>query len=144
MLKLNASYAKKVPAEEEYSSQSYHASIEVELPDGLSGEALQERIHATFNLVRNSVEAELHGKNLTLQPDNSRQNELRDYSPESSYQRANARDIPASPKQISYLLDLARNRGITPQQIAAQHGVADIQQLSKRQCSELINSWRAA
>ena len=144
MLKLNASYAKKVPAEEEYSSQSYHASIELELPDGLSGEALQERIHATFNLVRNSVEAELHGKTLTLQPDNSRQNELRDYSPESSYQRANARDIPASPKQISYLLDLARNRGITPQQIAAQHGVADIQQLSKRQCSELINSWRAA
>lgn len=144
MLKLNASYAKKVPAEEEYSSQSYHASIEVELPDGLSGEALQERIHATFNLVRNSVEAELHGKNLALQPDNSRQNELRDYSPESSYQRANPRDIPASPKQISYLLDLARNRGITPQQIAVQHGVADIQQLSKRQCSELINSWRAA
>lgn len=144
MLKLNASYAKKVPAEEEYSSQSYHASIEVELPDGLSGEALQEKIHATFNLVRNSVEAELHGKTLTLQSDNSRQNELRDYSPESSYQRANPRDIPASPKQISYLLDLARNRGITPQQIAAQHGVADIQQLSKRQCSELINSWRAA
>lgn len=144
MLKLNASYAKKVLAEEEYSSQSYHASIEVELPDGLSGEALQERIHATFNLVRNSVEAELHGKNLALQPDNSRQNELPNHAQNNSVQRANSRDIPASPKQISYLLDLARNRGITPQQIAAQHGVADIQQLSKRQCSELINSWRAA
>lgn len=144
MLKLNASYAQKVPAEEEYSSQSYHASIEVELPDGLSGEALQERIHATFNLVRNSVEAELHGKNLALQPDNSRQNELPNHAQNNSVQRANSRDIPASPKQISYLLDLARNRGITPQQIAAQHGVADIQQLSKRQCSELINSWRAA
>ena len=144
MLKLNASYAKKVPAEEEYSSQSYHASIEVELPDGLSGEALQERIHATFNLVRNSVEAELHGKNLALQPDNSRQNELPNHAQNNSSQRANPRDIPASPKQISYLLDLARNRGITPQQIAAQHGVADIQQLSKRQCSELIKSWRAA
>ena len=144
MLKLNASYAKKVPAKEEYSSQSYHASIEVELPDGLSGEALQERIHATFNLVRNSVEAELHGKNLALQPDNSRQNELPNHAQNNSSQRANPRDIPASPKQISYLLDLARNRGITPQQIAAQYGVADIQQLSKRQCSELINSWRAA
>ena len=144
MLKLNASYAKKVPAKEEYSSQSYHASIEVELPDGLSGEALQERIHATFNLVRNSVEAELHGKNLALQPDNSRQNELPNHAQNNSVQRANSRDIPASPKQISYLLDLARSRGITPQQIAAQHGVADIQQLSKRQCSELINSWRAA
>ena len=37
MLKLNASYSKKVPAGEEYSSQSYHASVEVELPDGLYG-----------------------------------------------------------------------------------------------------------
>ena len=33
MLKLNASYSKKVPADGEYTSQSYHASIEVELPD---------------------------------------------------------------------------------------------------------------
>ena len=61
MLKLNASYSKKVPAGEEYSSQSYHASVEVELPDGLSQDQLQTRIHETFDLVRNSVEAELHG-----------------------------------------------------------------------------------
>ena len=46
MLKLNASYSKKVPAEGEYSSQSYHASVEVELPDGLTPEQLQGRIHA--------------------------------------------------------------------------------------------------
>jgi len=41
MLKLNASYSKKVPAAGEYPSQSYHASIEVELPDGLSQDQLQ-------------------------------------------------------------------------------------------------------
>ena len=40
MLKLNASYSKKVPAEEEYSSQSFHASVEVELPDGLTQDQL--------------------------------------------------------------------------------------------------------
>ena len=57
MLKLNASYSKKVPAEGEYSSQSYHASIEVELPDGLSQEQLQGRIHETFAMVRESVES---------------------------------------------------------------------------------------
>ena len=61
MLKLNASYSKKVPAGEEYSSQSFHASVEVELPDGLTQDQLQARIHETFDLVRNSVEAELHG-----------------------------------------------------------------------------------
>ena len=57
MLKLNASYSKKVPAGEEYSSQSFHASVEVELPDGLTQDQLQARIHETFDLVRNSVEA---------------------------------------------------------------------------------------
>ena len=61
MLKLNASYSKKVPAEGEYSSQSYHASIEVELPDGLTQEQLNSKIHETFAMVRDSVEAELHG-----------------------------------------------------------------------------------
>ena len=62
MLKLNASYSKKVPADGEYTSQSYHASIEVELPDGLSAEQLNGKIHETFEMVRSSVEAELHGK----------------------------------------------------------------------------------
>ena len=61
MLKLNASFSKKVPAEEEYSSQSYHAAVEVELPDGLTPEQLRGRIHDTFELVRDSVQAELRG-----------------------------------------------------------------------------------
>jgi len=42
MLKLNASFSKKVPAEQEYSSKGYSATIEVELPDGLSQDQLQE------------------------------------------------------------------------------------------------------
>ena len=51
---------------------------------------------------------------------------------------------PASPKQISYLLSLASKRGITPSQIAAQQNVANIDRLSRRQCSALIEQWRAA
>ena len=123
MLKLNASYSKKVPAEGEYSSQSYHASIEVELPDGLTPVQLQSRIHETFEMVRNSVEAELHGNTVN-----------------------NGQQVstPASPKQINYLLTLASRRGITPAQIAIQNNVADINQLSKKQCSTLIEQWKAA
>ena len=131
MLKLNASYSKKVPAGEEYSSQSYHASVEVELPDGLSGEALQARIHETFDLVRNSVEAELHGKSPANYGRRSRSG-------------ARQNEAPASPKQLSYLLDLARQRGITPQQIAARFQVPDIQHLTRQQCSDQIDEWRAA
>ena len=143
MLKLNASYSKKVPAGEEYSSQSFHASVEVELPDGLSGEALQARIHETFDLVRNSVEAELHG-NVPRNCEGYPVAEERKTAPQGNRAAGRQNDVPASPKQLSYLLDLARQRGVTPQRIAAQHGVPDVRQLSKRQCSELINSWRAA
>ena len=135
MLKLNASYSKKVPAEGEYTSQSYHASIEVELPGGLSSEQLNSKIHETFEMVRNSVEAELHGNTVNQQGGNGAVNTVNNGQQVST---------PASPRQINYLLTLASRRGITPQQIAAQHGVSAVEQLSKRQCSELINSWRVA
>ena len=38
MLKLNASYSKKVPADIEFSSKSFHASLEVELSDAITPE----------------------------------------------------------------------------------------------------------
>ncbi len=68
MLKLNASYSKKVPAEGEYSSQQYHCQIEVELPDGLNPQQLQEKVHNVFDFVRNSVETELHNNAPAQQP----------------------------------------------------------------------------
>ena len=146
MLKLNASYSKKVPAEGEYSSQSYHASIEVELPDGLSQDQLQSRIHETFAMVRDSVESELHGGNSSAMVHQPAQQEPtrnpQGYQPARN--QASTSDAPASPKQISYLLSLASKRGITPSQIAAQQNVANIDQLSRRQCSALIEQWRAA
>ena len=142
MLKLNTAYAKKVPADTEYSSQSYHASVEVELPDGLTPEQLNARIHETFAMVRDSVEAELHGNvpanHGTPEPQGSR-----NPAPQGG-RSAGSSDVPASPKQISYLLSLASRRGITPQQIAAQNNVANVDMLTKRQCSALIEQWKAA
>ena len=135
MLKLNASYSKKVPAEGEYTSQSYHASVEVELPDGLTQEQLQSRIHETFEMVRNSVEAELHGNTVNQQGGNGTANTINNGQQGTT---------PASSKQINYLLTLASRRGITPQQIAAQNNVSNINQLSKKQCSALIEQWRNA
>ena len=59
MLKLNASYSKKVPADEKFSSQSFLASVEVELPHGMTSSELQKKIHETFDLVKESVENEI-------------------------------------------------------------------------------------
>ena len=149
MLKLNASYSKKVPAEGEYSSQSYHASIEVELPDGLTQDQLNGKIHETFALVRDSVEAELHGT-APANPEGSAPR-IQQNQPRQGYRQGasnygkgkgpSQEDSAASPKQIKYLLDLARANGVTPQQILTRFKVNALEELTRNQCSLAIDEF---
>ena len=74
MLKVCTSYSKKVPAEEQYSSQQFHASVEIELSDGLSAEQLQQRIHDAFSVVKNTVETEINGNGAPKAPPSTRGN----------------------------------------------------------------------
>ena len=151
MLKLNASYSKKVPADTQNSSQSYHASVEVELPDGLSPEQLDAKIRETFALVRDSVENELH-ENAVQQPAQNPQTPntqsqpgLYDNAPQNASKPAYGKkngttsDAPASPKQVKYLLDLARQYGVSPDQIKAKFNVPALESLTKTQCSRAID-----
>ena len=148
MLKLNASYSKKVPADTEYSSQSFHASVEVELPDGLTQDQLNAKIHETFDLVRASVETELHGNASSNQPAllpaesasnapqmNSAQQNKNGYGKKNG----TTSDAPASPKQVKYLLDLARQYGVSPEQIKSKFNVPALESLTKVQCSKAID-----
>ena len=141
MLKLNASYSKKVPADTEYSSQSYHASVEVELPDGLTPEQLNARIHETFAMVRDSVEAELHGEGGSAgQTTDAPQLPIQS-TPQNkpTYGKKPATDSPASPKQIKFLLDLARQNGYTVDQLKSRFNVSALEDLSRTQCSRAID-----
>ena len=150
MLKLNASYSKKVPADSQYSSQSFHASVEVELPDGLTQEQLNAKIHETFDLVRESVEAELHGNTAPQQPallpsenasNNPQMVPAQPQQHKTAYIKRNGTisDAPASPKQVKYLLDLARQYGVSPDQIKARFNVPSVENLTKTQCSRAID-----
>ena len=151
MLKLNASFSKKVPADTEYSSQSYHASVEVELPDGLTPEQLDAKIRETFALVRESVETELRGNTVrqhsaaSQTPPPQSQPGLYDAAPQNApkpaYGKKNGAtsDAPASPKQVKYLLDLARQFGINPEQIKAKFNVPSLESMTKTQCSRAID-----
>ena len=149
MLKLNASYSKKVPAEGEYSSQSYHASIEVELPDGLTQDQLNDKIHETFAMVRDSVEAELHenkpAEHEVSAPRNQQNQSRQGYrSGASNYGKNKGQsqeDAAASPKQIKYLLDLARTHNVTPQQILTRFKVNAFEELTRNQCSLAIDEF---
>ena len=146
MLKMNASYSKKVPADSQYSSQSYHASVEVELPDGLTPEQLNAKIHETFALVRDSVENELHNDASNVSQPAQTQPGLYDNTqaqnaakPAYGKKNGTTSDAPASPKQVKYLLDLARQYGVSPDQIKAKFNVPSVESLTKTQCSRAID-----
>ena len=151
MLKLNASYSKKIPADTEYSSQSFHASVEVELPDGLTQEQLNAKIHETFDLVRASVEAELNENfaqhQPALLPQENTANAPQMNPPAQPQQNKNGygkkngttSDAPASPKQVKYLLDLARQYGVSPDQIKAKFNIPSLESMTKTQCSRAID-----
>ena len=162
MLKLNASYSKKVPAESEYSSQSYHCQIEVELPDGLNPQQLNEKVHNVFDFVRKSVEAELHNAAPAqqmapvqtapqVQPQPVQQQY---YDPQANYQQTQPQqyqsnqgkqyrnsNVAASPKQVNYLLSLAKRAGWTIQQILQRCNVPAVDQIPSKLCSQLIQEF---
>ena len=162
MLKINASYSKKVPAEIEYSSQSYHCQIESELPDGLTHEQLQARIHETFALVKQAVEAELHGVQESV-PNTATASPLAPPTPQlpaathqpanpvtppqqaaQNYQRNKQHTrtyTPASAKQIDYLLNLAKRIGWSRQDIVNHCQVNRLEEIDKLTCSHLIEQF---
>jgi hypothetical protein len=145
MLKLNSSYSKKVPAEQEYSSKSFHASVEVELPDGLTPEQLQDRIHCTFELVRNAVESEINGTAGKVADTIPAPVTSNNAPPKKEREQSKAE--PASNKQIRYLLDLARRQDIGSDKLSSiageRFGVDSVYSLGKQQCSTLIDSIRS-
>jgi hypothetical protein len=146
MLKLTASYSKKVPVQgQDYSSQSYHASVEVEIPDGLTQQQLDARIHETFQMVRDSVEAELNSA--SSQP-------VRRFEPVGNGNRAPSRqgnggksNQAASGKQIGYLRDIAVRQGLTSEQLDDEanrmFGVASISNLTRQEASQMIDALNA-
>ena len=138
MLKLNASFSKKVPAEGEYSSKSYHASIECELPDGLTENQLKDKIHDTFELVRASVEAEIG--NVQSNGSDKRPSNGHIRYPQGKRAAEKKQDTtPASSKQLNYLLDLGHTLGMKPGEIMDYAGVNDLSLLTKTECSTLID-----
>ena len=139
MLKLNASYSKKVPTSEQFSSQSYHCSVEIELSDAATPEQLQAKIHDTFALVRDAVESELHG-NPAAKPEPAAQT----VKPEPAKPDA----AKASNKQVKYLLDLAKGKGLTLTALNARvqdrFKVETVYDLARKDASKLVDELKAA
>ena len=140
MLKLIAAFNKKIPvAGEQFSSQSYHCSVEVELSDAATPEQLQAKIHDTFALVRDAVESELHGKP-AAKPEPAAQT--------AKPEPAKPDTAKASNKQVKYLLDLAKGKGLTLTALNARvqdrFKVETVYDLARKDASKLVDELKAA
>ena len=151
MLKLNASYSKKVPAGEQFTSQSYHCSVEAELSDAATPEQLQSKIRDTFALVRDAVEAELHGK------PSAKPEKAEPVAPSAPSAPSTPAPTPpsrsdasakASNKQIRFILDLAKAKGMglgeVTGQVQRKFKAESIYDLTRREASKLLDELKAA
>jgi hypothetical protein len=140
MLKLNASYSKKVPTSEQYSSQSYHCSVEVELSDAASPEQLQAKIHDTFALVRDAVESELHGKPAANAEPAAAPAKAEPQPPDAA--------AKASNKQVKFILDLAKGKGLSLSalntRVQEKFKVESVYELARKDASRLVDELKAA
>ncbi len=137
MLRLSASYSKKVPVDgRDYSSQQYHAAVELELSDAETPQQLSGRIHKTFALVRDAVEKE-------LSQDPARGSRRDEPARDGNGERPGK----ASNKQVRFLIDLAVRNGHTVDElntmVAQRFGVTGLYELDRRQASSVIDGLRA-
>ena len=138
MLKLSTSFSKKVPVPgQEFSSQSYHAAVELELSDALKPDEVQTRIHQTFDMVRRAVETEINSK---AAPTASQPAAQQAPAAAGAFKPVEK----ASNKQVKFILDLAGRQNLPLSALNAdvqkQFGVADIYALDRKQASAVVDS----
>ena len=135
MLKLSTSYMKKIPVGgTDFSSQSFHASVELELSDALTPEQIRGRIHDSAELLRRAVDDELSGAAPAAPAQSAFTGER---------QQPQAAERKASNRQIKYLTDLAAERKVTLTDLNAdirrRFGVENVYDLTSRQASVLLD-----
>ena len=139
MLKVCTSYSKKVPGSEQYSSEQFHASVELELSDALKPEELQDRIHQTFGLVKSTVEEEIgslsgHGP--------ANRNGNGNGNGRSEKPAGNGSITKATNAQIKFITSLATDQEIQlsdlNQYIQDNYRVESLYELSKKDASGLV------
>ena len=140
MIKLVTSFSKKRPIPgEEYSSQSFHAGIELELSDSLKPEEIQAQIHDVSELLKASVDAELNGgKKPTAETPPAVAQATR------AAPAGNGPALKITNKQAKFITDLASQQGFKLSELNAHikklYGATSVYDLSRKEASALLDS----
>ena len=137
MIKIISSYSKKVPADMDYSSQSFMASVETEIAAGASPSEIQRTLAETFDLVKDSVETEIGSVTQSRgRRRDRRQNNRREHGGERG-------DARCTNKQVKFILSLGEEQGLglpeLNRQVADLYGAGNVYDLSKRDASAYVD-----
>lgn len=150
-MRVSVTYTKKVPIPGvEYASHGHHLTIEVEPPPEIQEDRdrLRKYLSALFSETRERVDEALEISSNDREPIRPAGGGHRASggSQRRSARPQNGRAPEASPKQINYLRSLASNSGMSYRDLEVfahdQCGVSRVQDLTKRQASDLIDRLR--
>ena len=142
MIKLSTSYSKKLPVNgQDFSSQGFHASVELELSDSLTPEQIRAKIHDSAELLRKAVDDELQGTAAGQAADPAGQPAFG--GQRTQQQQPQAGERKASNKQVKYITDLAAERKIQISDLNAdirkRFNVEGLYDLTSKQASLLLD-----
>ena len=152
MIKLSASVSRKVPVPNlEYSSQSFHGGVEVEVSDGSSEQQIRERLGALYTLLDGAVQAEITKAEAgakaqqppappPCQPSQANGNPTP--APRRTPAKPSADPRKASQAQVKAIFAITKSQGLSREslllKVQAEYGVSEPESLSMSQASELI------
>ena len=141
MIRVSASYSRKAPGVEQFSSEGFNAGIDVELPDLLAAdqEALKAKLHEMFGELKQAVDQEVDA---ARKGSNGRHEDRR---PREDNRPANGNgDRLATRAQVRAVHALARRLGEgVVDLVRKRYGVDNADALNIRQASTLIDEMKA-
>jgi hypothetical protein len=124
MIRLSVGASRKVPGTENYSSDGFHAELQVELPDAVLGdvEQVRSKLNGLFREARRAVDLQVNGNGGKPDPNaglRSRIGAALGQQPQPQAGTTNNNGDAATHKQIGFIRSLAKRQGINRDQLDA-------------------------
>lgn len=133
-----ASYNKNITS----GSDGYSASIQSEIPEGLTEVQIQESTNKMFELIRNSVVAQIKNTALECQtialPPVTDKVKIPAAKSKGNFSKNQTLEL-ASESQKDFLQSIASKKGLTIEQCIKDYGYSHISEVTMKDCWSIIN-----
>ena len=144
-MKLAITHTKKVPGQEDYSSEGFGATIEVEVPEEQARDAssVQAWLKELYDQAKTAVEEQINSVPRRNGNQPSAGGIFQRSGNDNGPSRSNAGTGVATPKQVSYLISLGARNKLTYADLVRigreRYKAEDLYQLAKQDASALID-----